>query len=88
MKKKYQKPFAAVEHYKLSQSIAACSIIVGLTNNSCVVASSNVPDQTRAFAMTWPAYFQGTSCDKDVASIQDNDSLCYHTQAAALFTSV
>lgn len=86
MKKTYVKPLAAVEFYALSQSIAGCGIAVGLLDNKCVVSDSDTPDETRSFALIYPNYFS-SSCYTDASNIQQNDSLCYHTQVAALFTS-
>lgn len=86
MKKKYQKPMAAVEFYKLSQSIAACAIKINLLSNSCVVNDPDAPVEMRSVAYAYPEYFS-TDCDTHFHNIQDNDSLCFHTQANATFTS-
>lgn len=86
MKMKYQKPMVAVEHYKLSQSIAACVIHIGLTNNSCVLHDKDTPVEVKSFAYTYANYF-GVTCDDNCATVQDNEKICYHTSVNALFTS-
>lgn len=86
MKKKYQKPMVAVEFYKLSQSIAACTIKIGFLDNQCVVNDPDSPIEMRSLAYAYPEYFS-TDCAIYYNNIQDNDSLCFHTQANATFTS-
>lgn len=86
MKRKYTKPMAAVEFYKLSQSIAACAIKINLLSNSCVVKDTDAPVEMRSFAYAYPEYFS-TDCEINAALSQDNDTLCYHTQVNATFTS-
>lgn len=82
----YQKPIVAVEHYKLSQSIAACSIKINSLDNACVVYDNDTPNEMRSIAYLYPEYFS-TPCQTNAATIQDNDSICYHTQVSSAFTS-
>ncbi len=86
MKKTYSKPVAAVEFYKLSQSIAACAIKISYLDNACVVKDNDTPIQMRSYALVDPLSFTSVCMDNMLLS-PDNDSLCYHTQVAATFTS-
>ncbi len=86
MKMKYQKPLVAVEHYKLSQSIAACAIQINSLDNVCVRNDDDTPQQVRDSAFVFPELFS-TPCEENAAHIQDNDSICYHTAISACFTS-
>lgn len=86
MKKTYSKPVAAVEFYKLSQSIAACAIKISYLDNACVVQDNDTPVQMRSYALLEPLSFTAI-CSENVFEIQDNDTLCIHTQVAATFTS-
>lgn len=92
MKLKYQKPLAAIEHFELSQSIAACSIKIAFANNACVRRDVDTPDEMRSIAYNYEMYF-ASGCDKaggfDVIGeyIISKDLLCYHTQTSATFTS-
>ena len=86
MKMEYQKPVAAIEFYQLSQSIAACAIKINLLSNACVVNDADTPDGMRGYAYVYPNTFS-TSCDTVCTNNPDYDSLCYHTQMNATFTS-
>ena len=86
MKMEYQKPMVAVEHYKLSQSIAACSIKINSLDHACVVKDVDSPPEMRSIAYLYPEYFS-VDCTTNAAYIQNNDSICYHTQVSAAFTS-
>lgn len=88
MKMKYQKPTAAVEYYKLSQSIAACSIHINALDNNCVVFDDDTPEEMRSYALSYPDYFS-IGCAEVCTSPDhyDYDGLCYHTQVNACFTS-
>lgn len=86
MKKTYSKPVAAVEFYKLSQSIAACAIKISYLNRDCVLADKDTPPQMWSYALTEALSFTAI-CTENVFEIQDNDTLCIHTQVAATFTS-
>lgn len=95
MKLKYQKPAVAVEHFELSQSIAACTIKIGFADNKCVRNDPDVPAEMRSIAFNYPIYFS-TGCDDvaggldvithDVPGVPKTD-LCFHTQTNATFTS-
>ncbi len=86
MKMKYEKPMAAVEFYSLSQSIAACTIKISYLDNNCVVKDPDTPPHTRSIAYVEKKYFTAV-CLQDATVMQGNDSICYHTQVNAMFTS-
>ena len=86
MKIKYEKPMAAVEFYKLSQSIASCIIKINYLSNLCVVRDNDTPEQMRGIAFDNPNYFS-TDCATVCTNNPDFDSICYHTQVNASFTS-
>lgn len=83
---KYEKPMAAVEHYALSQSIAACTIRISYLSSTCVIQDPDTPTETRSFAYIYRNYFS-IDCTTNATIMQGNDSLCYHTQVNAMFTS-
>lgn len=82
---KYEKPMAAVEFYSLSQSIAACTIRISYVDTDCVVRDPDTPTQTRSLAYI-EKYFTDV-CVKNALAMNGNDSICYHTQVNAMFTS-
>ena len=86
MKIKYEKPQALVEFYKLSQSIASCDIHINYLSNNCVILDNDTPDLMRSYALDSPAYFS-TDCNIICTNNPDYDTLCYHTQVSACFTS-
>lgn len=86
MKIKYEKPMAAVEFYKLSQSIASCAIKINYLSNDCVVFDSDTPEEMRSVAFDYPNYFS-TDCSTICTNNPDFDGLCYHTQVNATFVS-
>lgn len=86
MKLQYLKPMAAVEHYKLSQSIAACTIHINSLDNACVLNDDDTPPEMRSIAYTYREYFS-LGCEINAAHIQENDKICVHTQINSTFTS-
>ena len=84
MKKPYQKPMFAVEHYALTQTVSSCAgIKINHTNALCVLED---PDSTNTM-INW-AHHQGfiSDCTKDLSGNR-YDSICYHTSINAAFTS-
>ena len=84
MKKQYQKPMVAVEHYLLTQSISSCSgIKINSVNTDCVLGD---PDSTNAM-INWAHHngFLGP-CQRDLSGYQF-DGVCYHTSVNAAFSS-
>ena len=85
MKKKYVTPMIAVEHYELTQTIAACSIRIGFAGTECVESDPDSPPALKDVAQ-W--YFTNSKDCFDVPSNDDMlDGICYHTSANAAFTS-
>lgn len=84
MKKQYEKPTLAVEYYQLTQAIAACVTKIGFLDSACVKHDTDATDQMKNLA--WEGYFM-TGCDQVPTDMDQNDSICYHTNASAAFNS-
>lgn len=85
MKKAYQKPMVIVEDYQLTQSIASCVTNIGLYSSECV---KNDPDATNQMKdLAWSGFFMEGACDDYPTGMDAYDSICYHTNANAAFTS-
>lgn len=83
MKKQYEKPMLAVEYYQLSQSIAACETKINFQSSECVIKD---PDATnRMKDLAYSDYF--VECIESPTGMDEHDSICYHTNASAAFTS-
>lgn len=85
MKKQYQKPMIAVEHYELTQSIASCSIKIGFLDSICVIKDSDSTPEMRDLAMNF--MFTSGKCVNDAIIGSDEDGVCYHTNINAAFSS-
>ena len=84
MKLNYQKPMLKLQGYAASQSIASCYIQIGLTDSMCII---NDPDSTTIMKdLAWSGFF-GDGCEMQAAGMEPDDSICYHTNANATFTS-
>lgn len=85
MKKPYQKPMLAVEHYSLTQSISSCvGIKINAINADCV---RNDPDSTNMMKnWAFRGGFLSGACQLDMTGYQE-DGICYHTSINAAFTS-
>lgn len=84
MKKQYEKPTLAVEYYQLTQAIAACVTKIGFLDSACVKQDPDATNQMKNLA--WEGYFM-TGCDQVPTDMDQNDSICYHTNASAAFNS-
>lgn len=84
MKKKYEKPLIAVENYVLSQAIASCETKIGFVNSACVFNDEDAPDGYRHLAGI--GYFT-EACELQPKITDQNDGICYHTSANAMFQS-
>ena len=74
----------AVEYYELTQSIAACSLKIGFLDSTCVQKD---PDATPHMKeMAWSDWFV-EKCAFSAVGMEDEDGLCYHTNANAAFNS-
>lgn len=85
MKKQYVKPMLAVEHYELTQAIAACATKISFTSSDCVKNDPDATDQMKNLA--WSGWFMAGSCESYGEGMDQYDSICYHTNANAAFTS-
>lgn len=86
MKMKYEKPLIAVENYMLSQTIADCGTKIGFSNSYCILTDSDADKYPGIKSLAAIGYFTD-ACDFQ-ANIKDPyDGICYHGQAATLFTS-
>ena len=84
MKKKYEKPLIAVENYVLSQAIASCETKIGFVNSACVLNDVDAPDGYKRLANI--GCFTGV-CEWQPIGMDQNDGICYHTSANAMFQS-
>ena len=84
MKKQYEKPTLAVEYYQLTQAIAACVTKIGFLDSACVKQDPDATNQMKNLA--WQGYFV-SGCDQVPTDMDQNDSICYHTNANAAFNS-
>lgn len=85
MKKAYVKPSLAVEFYELTQTIAACETKIGFMDSQCV---ADDPDSTEPMKnLAYANWFVSGACVNSAEGMDGNDSICYHTNANAAFTS-
>lgn len=86
MKKRYVTPIITVEHYELTQSIAACKTKIGFLDSDCV---KNDPDATNQMKdLAWSGFFTDfQSCVEYPKGWDEFDKICYHTNANAAFNS-
>ena len=85
MKKTYQKPEMAVEYFELTQSIATCSTKINFTDSECVKRDPDSTNQMKDLA--WEGFFNEGSCVDYPIGMDEFDSICYHTNANAAFSS-
>lgn len=87
MKKQYVSPVITVEHYELTQTIAACTLKIGANGTSaCVIADPDATNEMKSLAK-YDGYF--ASCADSSLQVGDEigDGICYHTNANAAFNS-
>lgn len=86
MKKAYQTPEMAVELFELTQSIASCDQKIGATNSDCVINDASSTSQMKDLAQAgW--FLSSGSCSESAEGMDGYDSICYHTNANAAFSS-
>ena len=84
MKKTYTVPMIAVEHYELTQAIAACAVKIGATNSQCVIKDDDPDGYMKSLAGA--GWFK--SCTEEyLIDGEYEDGICYHTSANAAFAS-
>lgn len=86
MKMPYEKPMMAIERYELTQTIASCATKIGFLSSECV---KNDPDATNQMKdLAWSGFFTDVNnCDDYPEGMDEFDSICYHTNANAAFSS-
>lgn len=86
MKKQYEKPTLAVEYYQLTQAIAACVTKIGFLDSACVKKDPDATYHMRDLA--YDGYFVSVpGCEQVPTDMDQDDSICYHTNANAAFNS-
>lgn len=85
MKKKYAAPAIAIEHYELTQTIAACETKIGFLDSECVKKDPDSTNQMKDLA--WSGYFTAGACEEYPEGMDAKDKICYHTNARAAFNS-
>lgn len=85
MKRNYVTPAIAVEYYNLTQSIAACDRKIGWRDRDCVLNDNDSTQQMKDLCGL-PVYIDST-CQWRFEDMADEDSMCYHTNVGAAFTS-
>ena len=84
--KKYEKPLIAVENYVLSQAIASCETKIGFVSSACVIDDEDAPEGFRNLAGIGCFTADG-KCFFEPKITDQNDNICYHTSANAMFQS-
>lgn len=87
MKRNYVTPVIAVEHYNLTQSIAACITKINIMTRDCVLNDSDATRGMQDLARDWGYFMDTTGCGELAFGMSDQDGTCYHTNANAAFTS-
>ena len=85
MKRNYVTPAIAVEHYNLTQSIAACNIKINSLDEACVLNDSDSTEQMRALAYSNMLF--ADLCAKQAQGMDGEDGICYHTNISSTFVS-
>ena len=86
LKKVYEKPMMAVERYSLTQTIATCAQKIGFVNSQCVINDEDATREMKSMAVNnW--FIQEGGCKMYPIGMDDEDGICYHTNANAFFTS-
>lgn len=80
----YEKPLMRIDRYELTQSIAACGIKIGYSDSQCVINDPDSPEEQ--IYMAYDNWFS-TGCTFKPTAGEENDGVCYHTNANAMFNS-
>ena len=81
VKKIYEKPMIAVEHYALTQTIASCESKVNATGVACL------PDEWKNLGSVGYFYNGYESCKQYPEGMDKYDKICYHTSSSTAFAS-
>lgn len=85
MKKEYERPSVAVEHFRLSTAISGCITKIGFLDSACVYNDPDAPTEMRGLAVGM--WFTAGHCLNVMQGGQSKDGICYHTNANATFSS-
>lgn len=86
MKKEYVTPEIAIEHYEVTQAIASCATKIGFLSSECVKNDPDATTDMKDFA--WSGFFTDEGgCENSAIDMDEYDSICYHTNASAAFSS-
>ena len=86
MKKEYVTPEIAIEHYEVTQAIASCVTKIGLLSSDCVKNDLDATNQMKDLALIG-FFTDADHCDDYPQGMDEHDSICYHTNASAAFSS-
>lgn len=86
MKKEYVTPEIAIEHYEVTQAIASCVTKIGLLSSDCVKNDPDATTDMKDFAGVGLFTDEG-GCETSAIGMDEYDSICYHTNASAAFSS-
>lgn len=88
MKKQYIRPTIEVEHFALTQAIAAChpSYIVHSQSSACILNAPNVTQEMRDMA-NFGFWLDAGNCVAVPEGMSSEDGICYHINMNALFKS-
>lgn len=81
LKKPYEKPMLAIEHYALTQRIATCTVKFGLNDSDCVWKDSDATPNM--FKLALSGYFVDGICAENAFGMDGTDSICYHTSGSS-----
>lgn len=87
MKRAYQKPTLEVESFAITQQITSCAgIKIGFTDYNCVLNDPDATWQMKTYAKE-EGWFIDTNCRTNAIGMNDDNGICYHTNANPAFTS-
>lgn len=84
-KKKYIAPVVTIEHYELTQTVTSCERKIGFMSSECVINDADSTDQMKDLA--YSSFFNSGQCEVYPKGMDEYDSICYHTNANAAFSS-
>lgn len=86
MKRNYVTPLIAVEHYNLTQSIAACVVKINSMSSDCVLNDSDSSWDMQDMA-GFGYFVDLENCARVATNMDFEDGTCYHTSVQKAFTS-
>ena len=86
MKRNYVTPLIAVEHYNLTQSIAAYVVKINSMSSECVLNDSDSSWDMQDMA-GFGFFVDLENCTRVATNMDFEDGTCYHTSVQKAFTS-